>query len=411
MRRLPPTLSSESFKVVWSKSRDSKGKQAGASGVDRISAAEFSKAIQSQISQIRSEISANTYKFSKLRAAIVEKKIPNTYRIIAIPTVRDRLLQRVLLTHLRSDKKFQAYLNSAISYGFNEGKHLENAIRDAQIFRQKKPWVLQADIIKFFDRIPRSTTKELVNKKVRSKAIATLICQSIDCEVALDDQYSKSIARQNGLISGMGLRQGMPLSPVISNLLLRTFDKAIEKAGICAIRYADDIAVFANSRAECETAESFIRNELKKFELTIPELASGSKTVISDPSATIEFLGIEIKRYGNQYKILPPFKKIQAIKQSIDQQAKVENCIKSHFDIGKLSQFLDRFTIGHKNALRFVDNADEFHQRLEAAKREALKKLLEEIFGSNRIANLNQDQMAILGIGKFKTEKTDKRGR
>jgi hypothetical protein len=49
----------------------------------------------------------------------------------------------------------------------------------------------------------------------------------------------------------IGLRQGMPVSPMLSNLLLKRFDEGLDKQGIVAVRYADDIAVFARSREEC----------------------------------------------------------------------------------------------------------------------------------------------------------------
>jgi hypothetical protein len=46
----------------------------------------------------------------------------------------------------------------------------------------------------------------------------------------------------------------MPVSPMLSNLLLKRFDEGLQKQGISAVRYADDIAVFARSRGECLSA-------------------------------------------------------------------------------------------------------------------------------------------------------------
>ncbi len=43
---------------------------------------------------------------------------------------------------------------------------------------------------------------------------------------------------------GVGVRQGMPLSPILANLVLSEFDGKIEKSGLKMVRYADDIAIF-----------------------------------------------------------------------------------------------------------------------------------------------------------------------
>lgn len=398
MKRLPSTFSAENFKLVWRQSRDSKASQYGGAGVDGTTAPAFNGRIDDNISRIRTEIKAGIFRFGKLRFAPVLKP-SGDYRIIAVPTVRDRLVQRTILYHLESDTKFDA--SSPISYGFLKDRTLPDAQRQAIALRNQYPWALQTDIIKFFDNIRRDTLKSLVQKQVKRKIVSALIQSAIDCELDEGGRQGALIARQNGIQKGRGLRQGMPLSPLLSNLLLKNFDQKLDKQGIRAVRYADDIVVFASSKNACKDALSFIQKELSKIGLEIPPLEANGKTLITPPSETIEFLGIEIRRSNNEYRPYAPTKKIDKIRKIMIETSSLDNCIKEKFNIGKLAKHLDRFVIGHYASMAIIDDRQSFFERIEAAKRDSLKNLIVEIFGVKAISNLDDRKMAIIGIKDF----------
>ncbi|MGJ4854849.1 reverse transcriptase domain-containing protein [Labrys sp. La1] len=209
------------------------------------------------------------------------------------------------------------------------------------------------------------------------------------------------IARENGIIKGRGLRQGMPVSPLISNLLLRDFDRTLVKHKISILRYADDLALFAASRSECESALAFIQNQLTKVKLNIPELSETSKTAIRAPSDAVTFLGIEIRRFGDKYELRAPDKKLESIVEKIMSLASFRNCLEDKRNIGHLSQVLDRFIIGHRASMAILDDPESFINRLEAAKKKAVKQLLQEIIGAKALANLDADKLAVLGVDQF----------
>lgn len=54
---------------------------------------------------------------------------------------------------------------------------------------------------------------------------------------------------EKGLVksSTIGMPQGGPLSPVLSNIYLDKFDKELEKRGLHFVRYADDSNIFVKS--------------------------------------------------------------------------------------------------------------------------------------------------------------------
>lgn len=400
MTRLPSSLSEDSIRLVWKDSRDSK-RNAGAAGVDRISAEKFKQELRDNICAIQKDVRDGAFRFRSLRAAPVLKPTGN-YRILAIPTVRDRLVQRCLIRHLENDPRFNG--TSSISYGFSRGRSLQAAQTHACEIREHRPWVAQADIIKFFDRIPRLEIKKLVQKKVRSAVVRDLLFQAINCE--LEDWGGKAaqIAKENGIQKGVGLRQGMPASPMLSNLLLKSFDDALAKKGITAIRYADDLAIFGETKAECEEALVFIRDALKRLELEIPELGPKSKTKVCGPSESVTFLGVDIKRDNKGYKLCAPFEKIDEISRKMASIANMQRCISNKINIGRVVLNLESFVIGHSASMAVLGEVEQenFESRLRAKAQKNIESLLIEIIGKKAVAQLDDDRRALLGIQLFK---------
>src|SRR5258708_27063725 len=74
---------------------------------------------------------------------------------------------------------------------------------------------------------------------------------------------------ENGLVSPSveGTRQGGPLSPLLSNLVLDELDRELERRGHRFFRYADDSNIYVRSeragQREMESITRFITQELK----------------------------------------------------------------------------------------------------------------------------------------------------
>jgi len=400
MKRLPASLSYTAFRQAWAESRDSKsGAVAGAPGVDGVHVARFASELDRQIEDIRRKLRDGTFQFNRLRFAPLLKR-SGGHRIIAIPTVRDRLVQRALLRGLESDNRFNA--SSPIAYGFTKGRSLADAQRAACSWRAVRPWTLQVDIIKFFDRIDRLQLEKLIRQKVRGRAVSTLLCQAIHCEIEDVGGKGGDIIRESGIQIGQGLRQGMPLSPMLSNLLLKSFDHALGKQGFVALRYADDIAVFGNSRHELLGALSFIKETLEQLNLDVPDLSEEGKTTISGPSEAVEFLGVEIRRKDGGYILVAPNGKIEAIEEQMGLVASLNECIKLSRNIGQVVRGLDAFIIGHKASMAVLNDPKSFFDRLEAAKQRKLNKLLIELIGEKAVKALDDDRRAVLGLQTFR---------
>ena len=85
----------------------------------------------------------------------------------------------------------------------------------------------------------------------------------------------------------IGIIQGSPLSPLLANLYLHAFDKAMTRAGIRMVRYADDFLLLCRSEGRAQQALHHAQKRLATLKLQL----NPKKTEISNFDNGIEFLG------------------------------------------------------------------------------------------------------------------------
>ena len=94
--------------------------------------------------------------------------------------------------------------------------------------------------------------------------------------------------------SRKGILQGSPLSPLLANIYLSNFDRALTDKGLHLIRYCDDFVVACASREAAENALQLARYELGKVKLGLHP----DKTRIIEPAGEFEFLGYGFAENG-----------------------------------------------------------------------------------------------------------------
>lgn len=87
----------------------------------------------------------------------------------------------------------------------------------------------------------------------------------------------------NGLIqpTSIGVPQGGPLSPILSNIYLDKFDKELEARGLNFVRYADDCNIFVRSE---KAADRVMKSVTSWLERKLFLKVSSTKTKIVRPS-------------------------------------------------------------------------------------------------------------------------------
>jgi retron-type reverse transcriptase len=253
-------------------------------GIDKILPSDFGADLDTNLYRIYKAVYSDSFGFRELRVVPIPKG-NGKMRIICIPTVADKLVQRVAVRLLTKDKsKNKQYLskqleleNNPIVYGLGNlvrpNSSVEDALKKAVEIRQNFPWVLKTDIQSFFDKIDRKILiKEFNSRFSNLPTLIKVVEKAINCE---SEKRKTKLLEANGIKRGVGIRQGMPLSPILSSFFLRKFDKVIRKeiGDNRVIRYADDIIAFASSKKECEEMKNIIDEVLtQKDENTIPNL-------------------------------------------------------------------------------------------------------------------------------------------
>ena len=211
-------------------------KNKGKPGIDGVSIADFESRLDEELSQLQQKLTDWTYKPSPVRRVEIPKPQGKGVRLRGVPTVRDRVVQATLKQLL--EPIFEPHF-SPHSYGFRPGRSQHDAVQAAQqIVTRGKPYVVDIDLSKVFDRIHHDRLIARMGQRVSDKRILRLIGMML-----------RSGVRVNGVVNPNkeGAVQGGPLSPLLSNIVLDELDQQLEKRGLEFCRFADDCNLFVKS--------------------------------------------------------------------------------------------------------------------------------------------------------------------
>jgi RNA-directed DNA polymerase len=389
-------LSKTKLRDAWRASRDS-STNAGRPGSDNVTALRFAANLDHNLGVLAKRLQKGIYGPAPLKAVFIPKPRSDKERMICIPTVADRVVQRAVVAYLVAKEKLPIYNSS--SFGFIRGRGPAAAINAAIDFRRSHDWCLKTDIESFFDKIPRQYLKECVAKALGAHSLTPIISKVIDCEIR-QSFLDRAKLEKYGIKMGLGVRQGMPLSPILSNLVLSKFDDQMERKGMKMVRYADDIVLFFKTKDEAKAGQQFVKAALKSIDLTIPELIDGSKTQLMGPSDPIDFLGREIVYVGAANDVVARVsqKQISKIVRKLEEEYSYQARIKagSNFQdtVVEVSASISAYFGIYKDAHNFVS--------LDTALRGTSRKIISEIFfellGEQALSKITIEGRKFLGM-------------
>ena len=366
------------LKTAWSKvARGKLGKlSADRKGSDGHSLATFNRRLDDELFVISRRLAKGTYKFSSLDPYFIPKS-DGKFRVISVPTVGDRVVQRAILDAITGRQKWMV---NPVSYGFIAEGGVERAAAKAVELRKVKPWVFKTDITKFFDQVNRSLLAERLVRLVKQRSVHPLLLAAVACEIAPRRPGHVDRLKKLGILEGRGVRQGMPLSPFFANLFLADLDRLCVKHGLSVLRYADDLICFATSEAEAKSYEEFFVENLSKLELSIPKLTDGTKTAIYAPDAAAEFLGVELSLQANKkYEIRVGRKQLDAIKDRLYTLSSLAELRRRGLDITRLGNSLAARRAAYAAAYDYCSNQDQLIASLSDWSRAVIEKVATQL--------------------------------
>lgn len=248
----------------------------GMAGTDRVTVQDFAANLEAHIAQLAKELASETYRsLPVLRVLIPEQ---DKTRPLAVPTVRDRVVQRALADLLQP--VLEPYLSPA-AFAFRPGKGALAAVKAVMnALEEGHRFVLKADIQRFFEHIDHGLLLTSLGTHVTDPRLLRLILGIVRAQV-LDHMTLHD--------SMVGVHQGSPLSPLLSNLYLLPFDQAVTNAGFLLIRYCDDFVVPCSEPQQARQCLELCRRCLADLRLALHPF----KTRLCTPEEPFTFLGFQ----------------------------------------------------------------------------------------------------------------------
>ena len=285
MKLIEKILSEENLNEAVKRVKANKG----ACGIDKMTVSELDEYLRKHKEEIISSIMNMTYKPQPVRRVYIPK--PNgKKRPLGIPTAVDRVVQQATAQVLSQiyDESF-----SDNSYGFRPKRSAHDAIdKVLNYLNEGCEWVIDLDIEKYFDTVNHDKLISILREKVNDKTTLHLI-----------RSFLRAGVMEKGLTSPteIGVPQGGPLSPILSNVYLDKFDKELEERGLRFVRYADDCNIFVKSEMSANRVMKSVTSWLeRKLFLKV----SATKTKVVRPTNS-NFLGFTFWKDSNGWKCKP----------------------------------------------------------------------------------------------------------
>lgn len=257
---------------AWERVRDNQG----AAGSDGQTVQVFASNVLGRLQQLRSEVMKGTYAPQPLLAVSIPKA-DGRMRQLAIPSVRDRILQTALAQVLKTilEPEFEES-----SYGYRPGRSVAQAVARVARFRdQGARHVVDADIESFFDNIHHPTLLKQLRAIVPDPGVLSMVSLWLN-GILREGHQQRLITR--------GVPQGSPISPLLSNLYLDDLDEAVLARYAGLVRYADDFVILTHTREQAAAALELVRGALKDLRLKLNE----QKTRLTHFEQGFTFLGV-----------------------------------------------------------------------------------------------------------------------
>jgi RNA-directed DNA polymerase len=330
-------------------------------GVDKQTMSNFNKNHELALKKISNELTATNFKFSPTRGVTIPKngqKNSVDRRPLAINTIEDRVVLKALAMFICSKYSGKINTNRDVSFAYQKGKSIWDALNKIkEHYNNGYYWVVEADIKDFFGSINQKLIELAFRRKEAniSKEFVDLIVDCLKQAINLENvppQYHY-LFMQKDTTNPSGIPQGNPISPIVSNLYLQTFDNAIKSKDYKLVRYADDFVILCKTEEDAKSAFELAKEKLAKLYLELYPLddtKKPSKIIHLSTDNPIVFLSIGFdgsNTYPSQKAIDNLKKQLKAYFENkelsvLDLLNKVNNTLKGWFGAYKSASCIEK---------------------------------------------------------------------
>ena len=331
-------------------------KRDAAPGVDGETWRHYGEALEENLADLSGRLKRRAYRAKPVKRAYIPKA-DGRQRPLGIPTLEDKIVQRATAEVMNAiyETDFLGF-----SYGFRPGRSPHNALDAlyAGLLTRKVNWVLDADIRGYYDTIDHGWLVKFIEHRIADQRVVRLIQKWLNAGVLEDGTRTWSAE---------GTPQGGSISPLLSNVYLHyAFDLWVQRwrrtqahGDVIVVRYADDISVGFQHRADAERFLADLRERFTKFNLELhpektrllefgPYAAENRRRAGQGKPETFDFLGFTHicgkKRNGRFTVVRQTMRKRLQAKLG---EVKAELRRRLHDPIPKVGTWLRTVILGH----------------------------------------------------------------
>ena len=266
-RDAPLTNLAHHIDIEWLREAHRRTRKSGASGVDRVTAAQYEERLEENLRSLLDRAKSGTYRAPPVKRVQIPKGDGTQSRPIGIPTFEDKVLQRAVAMVLEAVYE-QEFLDC--SHGFRRGRrahHALQATREAAM-QMKGGWVVDVDVSKFFDTLDQQQLMEILRRRIRDGVLLRLIGKWLNAGVLDGDTFFRP---------GMGTPQGGVISPFLANVYLHEvldtwFTRDVQprlNLQTTLVRYADDFVIVCSSERDAQRVMEILPKRFARYGLTL----------------------------------------------------------------------------------------------------------------------------------------------
>ena len=314
-------LSNDNLNKAFKKVKSNRG----AGGVDGMNVDELLSFLRDNGTQLKQQLMDGKYKPNPVRRVEIPKEAKGEFRKLGVPTVADRVFQQAITQVLTPIYEEQFSENS---YGFRPCRGAHDALKQCQTnVNDGYVYVVDMDLEKFFDTVCQSKLIEVLSQTIKDGRVIALIHKYLNAGV-----ISRGIFER----TEVGMPQGGPLSPLLSNIMLNELDKELTRRGHRYVRYADDCMIFCKSR---KSAERTLKNITPFIERKLFLKVNREKTCVSHISK-VKYLGYSFYKYRGKCRFRVHPKSVAKMKNKIRELTNRSNGWGNEYRALKLTQFI-----------------------------------------------------------------------
>jgi RNA-directed DNA polymerase len=258
LHHITPELLSDSYYKLSRKA---------ATGVDGVSWRDYEPEVQAgRLTELHAEVHSGRYRAQPSRRVYIPKA-DGRLRPLGIAALEDKIVQQAVVTVLNEiyEADFLGF-----SYGFRPGRSQHNAL-DALSYgieARKVNWILDADVVAFFDEIDHDWMIKFLEHRIADKRIIRLIKKWLK---------AGTIEEGRRVAATKGTPQGAVISPLLANVYLHyAYDlwahqwrKRHATGDVIVVRYADDSVAGFQHEQEAKAFLAALHERLDKFGLKL----------------------------------------------------------------------------------------------------------------------------------------------